>query len=353
MKSLSMADLAQAAGVGKATVSLALRNDPRIRESTRSRIQALAKKMGYRANPMVALVMGQLRSSSNTKFRGSFALIGLQITKALAEQNHTFRSLLHGFEKRATTLGYQVDHFWADDPLLQGTPKLPDVLQARGIQGVAFLGLPPKGTLPSWTESIISHQVSVVLGTRPSSPAIHSCSNDQYTTSFDAVHQLHALGKKRPGLVISSAIDAILYGRFSAAFLQSQTTTGEPLSKIAERIWWFQPGDQSSFLEWLAQTRPDSLLTTHLEIAPWLKNAKITPPALAHLDWDPSMTGWAGMNQNNETVGANGVDLLSAHLMRGEFGLPLSAKVLQVESQWVEGASLNPKVFFSQKSSSA
>jgi hypothetical protein len=39
--------------------------------------------------------------------------------------------------------------------------------------------------------------------------------------------------------------------------------------------------------------------------------------------------------------------------MRGEHGLPLSAKVLQVESQWVEGASLNPKVFFSNKSSSA
>ena len=349
MKSLSMADLAQAAGVGKATVSLALRNDPRIRESTRRRIQALAKKMGYRANPMVALVMGQLRSSSNTKYRGSFALIGLQITKALAEQNHTFRSLLRGFENRATTLGYQVDPFWADDPLLQGNPKLPEVLQARGIQGVAFLGLPSKATLPSWADPIISQQVSVVLGTRPSSPPIHSCSNDQYATAFDAVRQLHALGKKRPGLVISSAIDAILSGRFSAAFLQSQTTTGEPLHKIAERIWWFQPGAQAPFLEWITRAKPESLLTTHLEIAPWLKNSKNPPPALAHLDWDPSMTGWAGMNQNNETVGANAVDLLSAHLMRGEHGLPPSAKVLQVESRWVDGDSLYPKTFFTEK----
>jgi hypothetical protein len=65
------------------------------------------------------------------------------------------------------------------------------------------------------------------------------------------------------------------------------------------------------------------------------------------------MTGWAGMNQNNETVGANAVDLLSSHLMRGELGLPLSAKVLQVESQWVEGDSLNPKIFFSHKTSSS
>lgn len=349
MKSLSMADLAQAAGVGKATVSLALRNDPRIRESTRRRIQALAKKMGYRANPMVALVMSQLRSGSTTQYRGSLALVGLHITQALAEQNHTFRSLLRGFQNRATSLGYQVDQFWSDDLLLQGNPKLPDVLQARGIQGVAFLGLPPKATLPSWTESIISHQASVVLGTRPSSPPIHCSSNDQYSTSFDAVRQLHAVGKKRPGLVISSAIDAILYGRFSAAFLQSQTTTGEPLHKIIERIWWFQPGDQSSFLEWIARTKPDSLLTTHLEIAPWLKNAKTPPPALAHLDWDPSMTGWAGMNQNNETVGANAVDLLSSHLMRGELGIPPSAKVLQVESRWVDGDSLHPKTFFAQK----
>ena len=349
MKSLSMADLAQAAGVGKATVSLALRNDPRIRESTRRRIQALAKKMGYRANPMVALVMSQLRSGSTKKYRGSLALIGLTVTQTIAEQNHTFRSLLRGFENRATSLGYQVDQFWSDDLLLQGNPKLPDVLQARGIQGVAFLGLPPKATLPNWTESIIAHQVSVVLGTRPSSPPIHCSSNDQYSTSFDAVRQLHDLGKKRPGLVISSAIDAILYGRFSAAFLQSQATTGEPLHKITERIWWFQPGDQSSFLEWFAQTKPDSLLTTHLEIAPWLKKSKTPPPALAHLDWDPSMSGWAGMNQNNETVGANAVDLLSSHLMRGELGIPPSAKVLQVESCWVDGDSLRPKTFFAEK----
>jgi LacI family transcriptional regulator len=351
MKNLTMADLAQAAGVGKATVSLALRNDPRIRESTRRRIQALAKKMGYRANPMVALVMSQLRSGSTNQYRGSLALVGLHITQTIAEQNHTFRSLLRGFRDRATSLGYQVDHFWADDPLLQGNPKLPDVLQARGTQGVAFLGLPPKATLPNWTESIISHQASVVLGTRPSSPAIHCCSNDQYATAFDAVRQLHRLGKKRPGLVIYPAIDAILHGRFSAGFLQSQTTTGESIQKIAERICWFQPGGQTTFLDWLARTKPDSLLTTHLEIAPWLANSK-TPasaPALSHLDWDPSMIGWAGMNQNNETVGANGVDLLSSHLMRGEIGIPPSAKVLQVESRWVDGDSLHPKTFFAKK----
>jgi hypothetical protein len=61
------------------------------------------------------------------------------------------------------------------------------------------------------------------------------------------------------------------------------------------------------------------------------------------------MTGWAGMNQNNETVGANAVDLLSSHLMRGELGIPPSAKVLQVESRWVDGDSLRPKTFFAEK----
>jgi LacI family fructose operon transcriptional repressor len=160
------------------------------------------------------------------------------------------------------------------------------------------------------------------------------------------------LGKVRPGLVLSPAIDTILEGRFSAGFLQSQTATAESLPKIADRIWWFQSGEQSSFLTWLARTKPDSLLTTHLEIAPWLKNSKTPLPALAHLDWDPSMTGWAGMNQNNETVGANGVDLLSSHLMRGEIGIPPSAKVLQVESQWVDGDSLNPKNFSARPQSS-
>ncbi|HEX9783767.1 MAG TPA: helix-turn-helix domain-containing protein [Opitutaceae bacterium] len=46
-----LADIARQAGVHVTTVSLALRNHPRLPECTRSRLQALAKEMGYAPDP--------------------------------------------------------------------------------------------------------------------------------------------------------------------------------------------------------------------------------------------------------------------------------------------------------------
>src|SRR4051812_19855777 len=55
--------IAKAAGVSHTTVSLALRNHPRVSEQTKRRIQTLAKKMGYRPNALVAALMSHVRSN--------------------------------------------------------------------------------------------------------------------------------------------------------------------------------------------------------------------------------------------------------------------------------------------------
>ena len=67
----NMQQIADAAGVSKSAVSLALRNDPRIPESTRKRIQTVADKMGYRRNPVVDSLMTQLRSGRQPSFQAN------------------------------------------------------------------------------------------------------------------------------------------------------------------------------------------------------------------------------------------------------------------------------------------
>ncbi|HRP04381.1 MAG TPA: LacI family DNA-binding transcriptional regulator, partial [Opitutaceae bacterium] len=49
----TLSDVAKRAGVHVTTVSLALRNHPRLPESTRRRIQSLAKRMGYAPDPLL------------------------------------------------------------------------------------------------------------------------------------------------------------------------------------------------------------------------------------------------------------------------------------------------------------
>ncbi|WP_415909533.1 LacI family DNA-binding transcriptional regulator [Oleiharenicola sp. Vm1] len=47
----TLEDVAKRAGVHRSTVSLALRNSPRIRPEVRARIQQIAHEMHYRVNP--------------------------------------------------------------------------------------------------------------------------------------------------------------------------------------------------------------------------------------------------------------------------------------------------------------
>ena len=71
-KRTTMADIARKAGVHVTTVSLALRNHPRLPASTRERIQALAKELGYVPDPFLrALVTyrGTNRWSGATRRR--------------------------------------------------------------------------------------------------------------------------------------------------------------------------------------------------------------------------------------------------------------------------------------------
>ena len=50
---VTLSDVAKKAGVHVTTVSLALRNHPRLPETTRQRIQAMAEAMGYRPDPLL------------------------------------------------------------------------------------------------------------------------------------------------------------------------------------------------------------------------------------------------------------------------------------------------------------
>lgn len=60
----NMAAVALASGLSKSSVSLALRDDPRLCPSTRTRVQRIAAALGYKRNPLVSSLMTQLRQAS-------------------------------------------------------------------------------------------------------------------------------------------------------------------------------------------------------------------------------------------------------------------------------------------------
>lgn len=344
---LTLAILAKELGLGKATISLALRDDPRIRKETRERVQRHAEKRGYSANPMVAHVMSQLRSAKVSEYRATVVLINVAPQQSTIRTNTTYRNICEGFRRRAGELGYLVEDMWIGDEIFSDPDRLKKVFHTRRIEGMAFVGVVERASLPESVLPLLSHSVFVGLGVRLTRPLVHCCANDQFSTALFAVQKMLGLGFTRTGLVTSRAIDRQIDGRFTMGFRRGLEEAGWHPENAAKMIWSFQPSDAVGFCRWLEEAKPQALLCTHTEIPDWLKGipgggAKI---ALAHLDWDASMEGWAGMNQHNDTVGSFGADLLTAHLARRDLGLPDAAKTMLVESGWVDGKSLKPGEF--------
>ena len=77
----SMAEIAAAAGVAKSTVSLALRNDPRVAPEAREHIQQVAESMGYQTNALVARLMAELRRSKKQSHVATLAMINVSKVK--------------------------------------------------------------------------------------------------------------------------------------------------------------------------------------------------------------------------------------------------------------------------------
>lgn len=344
---VTIAVLAQELGLGKATVSLALRDDPRIRKQTRERVQRHADKRGYAANPMVAHVMSQLRSAKVSDYRASIALINVAPREDAIRTNVTFRSIADGFRKRAAELSYLVEDMWIGEEIFSDPDRLKKVFLTRKIEGMAFVGMSERAHLPDSIHPVLSRSVFVGLGVRLTQPLVHCCANNQYSTALLAAQKMLGKAFSRVGLVKSLAIDRALDGRISMAFRRALEEAGWREDNARAMIWRFQPNDPVGFLKWCDEAKPDVILTMHAEVSGWLKSAPggTRKIALAHLDWNPALEGWAGMNQHNDKAGSFGAELLTAHLARRELGLPNAVKTILVESEWVEGRSLRPAEF--------
>lgn len=344
-------DVAREAGVAPATASLALRNCPRLRKETCELVQRAADKLGYRPNAIASQLLAHLRASRTPKYQATLGLINASENRGILGEIHTFREWARGLRERATQLGYGVNDFWLKENDL--TPhRLSGILRAQNIRGVIIAACLGNGTLPEGFDEIWSGFACVVLGVRGLRPAMHLACSDQYSTARRAFTEALRLGYKRPALVINEDVDDLVEGRFTGGFLVSQKAL--PAKQRVPPFYFHSrlsapmtakiaTGELlARFRDWFAKYSPDVILCIHPEIREWLQGIgarALRDTGLIHLDWNPELKDWAGVNQNSDLVGAAGVDMLIGQLHRNELGIPASPKCMIIESSWIDGRS--------------
>ncbi|MCX6970718.1 MAG: LacI family DNA-binding transcriptional regulator [Verrucomicrobia bacterium] len=335
---ITMQDVAKRVGCSKNAVSLALRNSPQIGAATRKRIQELAKKMGYRPNPMVSALMAQNASRVSKSSAGT--VIGFLThwpeMKNNGRQHPNTIQFFAGMQRRAEELGYRVEEFstWAG----HFTPKrLHQVLMTRGIHGLVlatqecheeFQKLPREhyiaaGSCPELTECGVSCAIT-----------------DCFGNLVMAMKKLEFLGYRRPGLVISHFLDHhtnFQYrGGYDASAGTSSRMTGLPIHYVS------RPDPRTSLRQWVEANRPDVVLG-HFTTLQMLREIGFSIPGdlgFAILDRHHAHKGIAGFDSRLDLLGEACIDLITSRLNRNEFGPPKNARTIVVHGEWIDGASL-------------
>ncbi len=138
-KKVSIKTLANDLNLSIATISLALRDDPRITLAVRERVRAAAEAAGYQRSGAVSEVMRAVRRSDCQSYRETIAFLTTDgLTPQFMEKNAGQKQIASGIAKAAREEGCRIDYFNVD----QLEPaRLLSIFKTRGIRRIIFPGV--------------------------------------------------------------------------------------------------------------------------------------------------------------------------------------------------------------------
>jgi len=336
-KPATMQDVADQAGVHRSTVSLALRNNPRISAEVRARVQRIAAELGYRPNPMVTALMRSRRTRRQAD-HGTLAYVTNYPTRyGWRPPHHDRLDYFPSAEKRAIELGYKLEHFWLRDPGM--TPeRFGQILHNRGISGVLIGRLPPFETRIDLPWAYFS---SVALGLSLRTPRLNLVAEDAFASAAVAMRACLDKGYRRIGFAFTEPNDSAGTGdRYLAAYLRYQLHLD-----AKDRIPHFEYTQENrlgaDLVAWMEHQQPDAIVATHAEpIVKVYRSGQTRFPA--QVNWVPLANdkleqGFAGIYRDADQFGSLAVDMVVGMLHRDESGIPRVPHRVLVPGVWVDG----------------
>jgi LacI family transcriptional regulator len=336
MSAPTLRTLALELGVSRTTISEALRGSPRVRPATAERIRAAAAAAGYHHNPLAGAIMSELRRSRGELFRGVLAIVGVEEPDRPAYAARFYGELIRGATQRAGELGFKVEPFTIDARVLPER-RLNHVLQSRGIRGVMLL---PTWRDPDFMKLDWPNYAGVYLDYYIERPALRCISSDHFRSMMMALQRLHALGYRRPGVMLPRHQDERLHHRWEGAYLAFQRNhpSARPVPPLIADVI-----DEPTFAKWFRRHDPDVVLGHFVEAIGWMRACGARVPLthgffclnLVHAD-EPC----AGLDQSPHTIGTRAAEIVIAQLHRNERGVPASYSLTTLPSTWVDGPTL-------------
>ncbi len=340
---VTLKEIADATGLTRMAVSLALRNKAGVSNETREKVMRLASQLGYEPDPEVSNLMARIRASRPVGTKASIALLSSGPVPEGTSTSITERKYVEGVIERARIYGYGVEEFHIGDNTMSPA-RAGAILWSRGIEGVILrpLQFGLSGGASREFEFDFGRFSSVAISETIASPELDRSLHDQYTAMTTVMKELSRMNYQNIGLVLEEALNLRVNGRWNASYLQFQYYPGvkKPIPPLILDGFRFKEFDR-----WFSRHRPDAIVSVDrfgLRLA--LERGLDIPGEVGYatLDLDdlpPEYPDMSGIDQNSQLVGAAAVDMLMVSMQRQQKGIPVHPMRIEVEGNWIPGRS--------------
>jgi DNA-binding LacI/PurR family transcriptional regulator len=348
IKRPTFVDIAKQAGVCKATVSLALRNNSRISAGMRKRIKTIADDLGYRSNPLVTANMTQVRRSKHWK--GSMPTIGLLSTwydeqrEVKRVEWHIQNRFLEGAKRRAQELGFDFDYL-EFDLAHYSSERIQQVLVSRNVSGLVIspLRFSNSSLDIDWSKfAVASVGFSDCLGNIP------SVFYDNFRCMQDVMDYLTHRGYSRIGFITDSENEMRGGHMWNAGFLEYQDRVLEkhnavPILRIHKPELLFERSDFETMHNWYNENRPDVIIAFRSQILDYFQGLGYKVPqefGYMVLNWSSKTDGCSGYRQCHEEMAAAAVNIVSERLYNNDRGELTKPRTTLLRGDFVDGFTI-------------
>jgi DNA-binding LacI/PurR family transcriptional regulator len=332
---ITQKDLARRAGMTQATISLALRNDAKISQETRERVQKIAQEMNYEPDPYLSGLSAYRNQTRTHTYHGTIAWLSNWHRPTTANWDGVNRWYFEGATRHAAQLGYRIEEH-AIRAKGMSPERLAQILQARGIQGLL---LPPQPTAGMEIEFPFERFSVLTFGYTLAKPEFNTVALHHYRAVELLFRKLLELDYKRPGLALDAAHDARVDCLWSAAFWSEQRRlpTSRRVPLLVEKNL-----DRARFVGWVQRHKPDVIVASAQDSHQWLIESGVSVPrdmgfTLLTASAD---SYFSGIWQNLQITGAKAVDALIDMIHRGERGIPPVRSSILVDASWRPGSTV-------------
>ncbi|GHC06717.1 LacI family DNA-binding transcriptional regulator [Cerasicoccus arenae] len=338
----TLRELAKILKISAATVSLALRNDPRVAAATRHRVVVAAQKYGYRINPAIASLMSQVRSTRRVAYQETIGWLNFWDQRDIYQKTGVEfqRYMWEGARKRAEEFGYTLDSIWMQEEQMTQR-RATDILSARGIRGILIPPLPESAALPDIHWPAFS---AITMSYTMANPHLDRVVPNHFNNTQIILQTLQSKGYRRLGLMIPHGYDERTGNRCMAAYALMQQSL--PVKDRIPALQCHPSNIEAPSIAWLNQYKPDAVITMgtlkHVKQVEGVNKRYLQRLGLALMSNAASDAGWCGINENPFIIGSTAVEQLAFKLQSNQIGLPNHPKLIEIEGTWEEGCSAPP-----------